>query len=156
MKTVPILSVLSQLLQESVANLLKDCHQSTLWVANTAQMPISEITIHETATEAVLTAYLADVDMKTLKVEASQETLLIQGQYSESMSVDGYFSPQHFQSLIPLPYAVHPATIQAELKPGVLMIRFPKLGQIEPTRVKVELLSPEFLAAELYPSSEVT
>lgn len=143
-----VLNALNQLCQNSVASLLKDCQQSTLWTSNTAEMPISEITLHETKTEVILRAYLSEVQLTTLNVKISQETVLIEGQWNES-AVEGYFYPSRFQSLIPLPYSVNPQTIQAEIKPTVLTIRFPKSAKIKPSRVQVELKKPNLVISPL-------
>ncbi len=133
-----ILNDFSQLCQDSVVTLLKDCHESTLWISNTAEMPIWEITLHDTKTEVILKAYLSEVQLNTIDVKISQETILIEGEWDE-LSVEGYFRPRRFQSLIPLPYSVNPQTIQAEIQPGILTIRFPRSAKIKPSRVEVKL-----------------
>ncbi|MCP2728681.1 hypothetical protein [Limnofasciculus baicalensis] len=67
-------------------------------------MPIWEIKLHDTKTEVILKAYLSEVQLNTIDVKISQETILIEGEWDES-SVEGYFHPCRFQSLIPLPYS---------------------------------------------------
>lgn len=151
MSAFQVLNELSQLFQDSFATLLKGCHQSTLWVGSTAETEtaIAELTIHESQTEVVLRAYLPDVQMATLDVQIAQETVLIQGQWSQSAEVEGYFRPSRFQSLIPLPYCVHPETVRAFLEQNVLTIRFPKQGKIQPSRVRVELTSLNLVIPQL-------
>jgi HSP20 family molecular chaperone IbpA len=151
MSAFHVLNELSQLFQDSIATLLKDAQQSTLWVGSTAETEtaITELTIHESQTEVVLRAYIPNVQMATLDVQIGQETVLIQGQGTESAEVEGYFRPSRFQSLIPLPYCVHPETVQAFLEQDVLTIRFPKQGEIQPSRVRVELKHPNLVIPQL-------
>lgn len=149
MSTFQVLNDLSQLFQHSFATLLNGCHQSTLWMGNTAETPIAELTIHESQAEVVLRAYLPDVQSTTLDVQIAQETILIQGQWCESAEVEGYFRPSRFQSLIPLPYCVHPETVQAFLEQDVLTIRFPKPGKFQRSRVRVELKHPNLVMPQL-------
>lgn len=150
MSAVQVLNDLSQLFQHSFASLLKECQQSTLWIGNTGETAIAAITIQETQTEAVLKAHIPEVQTATLDVQVSQETVLIQGQWSKSREVEGFFRPSRFQSLIPLPYSVHPETVRAELEQDVLTIRFPKQGEIQPSRVRVELKHPNLVIPQLH------
>jgi HSP20 family protein len=143
-----ILNTLNQLYQDSVTSLLKDCQQSTLWISNTAEMPISEVTLHETKTEVILRAYLSEVQLNTVNVKIAHETVLLEGEWDKS-SVEGYFYPSRFQSLIPLPYSVNPQTIQAEIKPGVLTVRFPKSAKIKPSRVEIQLKQPNLVVSPI-------
>lgn len=141
MSAFQVLNELSQFFQHSFANLLKQSQQSTLWIGNTEETAIAELTIHELQTEVVLRAYIPDVQMATLDVQIAQETILIQGEWSQSAEVEGYFRPSRFQSLIPLPYCVHPETVQALREQDVLTIRFPKPRKIQSSRVRVEVTS---------------
>ncbi len=149
MSAFQLVNDLSQLFEQSLTGLLNDCPQSTLWIGNTEETAIAQITICESQTEVVLKAYIPDVERVTLDVQISQESILIQGQWFQSAEVEGYFRLSQFQSLIPLPYAVHQETVRAFLEQDVLTIRFPKQGEIHRSRVRVEQTSPNLAIPQL-------
>lgn len=130
-----LLNTLSQFYQDSVTNFLKHSQQSTLWISNTAEMPIWEIILQETKTEAILKVYLSQVQFNTLDIKIGQETVLIQGQWEAD---EGYFDSSRFQSLIPLPYSINPQTAQAEIEAGILIIRFQRAAKIKQSLVEVK------------------
>jgi hypothetical protein len=53
--------------------------------------------------------------------------------------VEGYFHPGQFQSLIPLPYPVHPESVCAEFKDNVLKCRLLKQRSITQYKVRVDM-----------------
>ena len=130
-----LLKTLSQFYQDSVTNCLKHFQQSTLWIGNTAEMPVLEITLQETKTEVILKVYLCQVQLNTIDIKIAQETVLIQGQWEADK---GSLDSSQFQSLIPIPYFINPDTTQAEIEPGILTIRFQKSTPIKQSRVEIK------------------
>jgi hypothetical protein len=61
----------------------------------------------------------------TLLKDGQQSTLWVGSTAETETAIAG------FQSLIPLPYCVHPETVRAFLEQDVLTIRFPKPGEIQ-------------------------
>lgn len=152
MNAVQTLAALSQLLQDAFASLLSECQQSTLWVGSTAEAPLSTVTIRETAAAIVLAATGPLSELAQLKLQISQETVLIQGRWADSAEVAGYFRPGQFQSLIPLPCLVEPETAQIEMLPNGLTVQVTKLAT--PRSAKVHTLIGQPCAAAPAPIAE--
>lgn len=116
------------------------CRESTLWIGNTEERPIAAITIHETETKFVLKVGISDIHLvKNLILQITPETVLIQGQPTDAMVVEGYFRPHGFESLIPLPHPVQPETCLAQIEPDVLTIQIAKDLRVEPSPVWIQL-----------------
>lgn len=133
--SLTVLNILSKFYEHSVNNWLKQSQQSTLWISNTAEMPIREITLDETKTEVILKVYLSQVLFKNVDVKIGQETILIEGEWQAD---EGYFDFSRFQSLIPFPYSIKPQTTQAEIEPGILTMKFQKSAKIKQSRVEIK------------------
>ncbi len=149
MDVLQIVDELNQLLQHSCQTLLNQCQQSTFWIANTAETPVRGITIHESADLLLVDIALADVQLSTLTLQIAQETVLLSGEWAESGQVSGYFAGDRFQSLIPLPFAVHPESVHAELTQSGLQLSLPKQGQIQQSRMRIELNQLNFAEPSL-------
>ncbi|MGL4377675.1 MAG: Hsp20/alpha crystallin family protein [Microcoleaceae cyanobacterium] len=114
--------------------------ESTLWIGNTQETPITAITIHEMETKFVLKVGIYDIHLlKNLSLQITPETVLIQGEPTEQMVVEGYFRPSGFESLIPLPQPVQPETCLAHIEPDVLTIQLVKELRVEPSPVWIQL-----------------
>ena len=133
------LNELSQLMQDSLASFLEDCQRSTLWIGHTPEVAVAGIAIHETQNEVIVEVRIPDADSKTLDVEFTQETALVRGKWIDKREVKGYFHPGQFQSLIPLPYPVHPESVSADFKNDVLKFRLLKQRSITQYKVRVDL-----------------
>jgi len=133
--SIQTLNSVTKIIQNSLASLLEDYQLSTLWIANTEESALTAVTIHETANEIWLKTNFAGVEINSLDIQLSQETVLIRGKSTVESGVEGYFSPGQFQSLIPFPCPVDPETAQAELKDNVLLLRLLKQGQIKQFKV---------------------
>lgn len=135
------LAILGQDIPDALVHFLENCQQSTLWIGNTEDTAITKLVLRENNKKIAIEAWMPDIDITTLKVKVSRETVIIQGRMNHTHQVEGYFYPSRFQSLIPLPYLVDPKTVKAEYKNGVLIIFLPV--QIESSdekiQVKVEL-----------------
>jgi HSP20 family molecular chaperone IbpA len=139
MNNFTLLNSVSQILQNSLVSILKDCHQSALWIGNIGETPVTAMAIYETKKEVLLRIKINQVEMSTLDIQISPETVLIKGYWSISENVQGYFRPSQFQSLIPLPYCINPETAIAELEPNILQIRFPLPEKVQSSKVKLAL-----------------
>ncbi len=132
------LNELSQFLQNELASLLENCQQSTFWIGHTYEAAVAAIAIHETNNEVLIEVRIPDVD-SPLDVELTQETALVRGKWAEKNEGEGYFHPGQFQSLIPLPYPVHPESVLAAFKDDVLSLRLLKQRSItQSSRVRVD------------------
>jgi HSP20 family molecular chaperone IbpA len=116
------------------------CRESTLWICHTEETPIAAITIHEMETKFVLKVGISDIHLlKNLSLQITPETILIQGQPTDAMVVEGYFRPHGFESLIPLPHPVQPETCLAQIEPDFLTIQIAKELIVEPSPVWIQL-----------------
>jgi len=116
------------------------CRESTLWIGNTEETPITAITIHEMESKFVLKVGISDIHLlQNLSLQITPETVLIQGQPTEQMVVEGYFRPSGFESLIPLPHPVQPETCLAQIEPDFLTIQLVKELRVEPSPVWIQL-----------------
>jgi hypothetical protein len=129
----------SQYLEDLFSSLLNRTQQSTLWISTTAETPIASITIHEMETTLMLKVDISDIHLVKLKFQITSETLLIQGQPTAVSQVPGYFSPNGFESLIPLPHAVKPETCSTELQPDGVKIQFAKQLRVPQSKLSIEL-----------------
>jgi HSP20 family molecular chaperone IbpA len=130
---------LHQSMQGLVADVLEHCNQSTIWVGNIQTAGISAIELQETDTELILLVQIPDLD-EPLDVQVTQETVLIQGRLMQH-GVAGYFCPERFQSIIPLPSPVQPDTVQADLQDDTLTLRLTKLHAVRQPKIRLKLTS---------------
>lgn len=138
LQAIRTLNCLNQIIQDSLTSLLENCQQSTLWVGNSLDLSIANVSITETPAQVILKVMLTDVQITTLDMEISPETVLIQGQWAAAAEIQGYFRPTHFQSLIPLPCLIDPETAHATLEEPVLTLQFFKQDPSQQSKVRVE------------------
>jgi HSP20 family molecular chaperone IbpA len=132
------LEQLSQSMQGLLATYLESCCQPAIWVGETETTCIKAVEIQETDTEVILRVQFSDIETENLDVELTQETVLIQERPTELDRVEGYFCPDRFQSLIPLPCQIQPEMVQADLYRSTLTLRLvKKLSAVQ--RQKVQL-----------------
>ncbi|MBL1175288.1 Hsp20/alpha crystallin family protein [Pantanalinema sp. GBBB05] len=142
LQSIHTLNFFNQLIQDSLASLLENCQQSTLWVGNSSDLSIANVSIAANHTQMILTVVLTDGQITTLDIEISPDTVLIQGQWAKGAEIQGCFRPSHFQSLIPLPGSIDPETAQVSLEEQVLTLQFFKQDQSQSAKVRVELGLP--------------
>jgi HSP20 family molecular chaperone IbpA len=121
----------SQSLENSFSSSLDTCQQSTL--------PIAAIKIHDLGAKFVLKVRIYDIHFLKLNLKITPETVLIQGQPTEAMVVEGYFRPRGFESLILLPHPVQPETGKAQILPDGLTIELAKELKVQPSKVLIQL-----------------
>ncbi|HBK98545.1 MAG TPA: hypothetical protein DD001_15105 [Microcoleaceae bacterium UBA10368] len=121
----------SQSLENSFSSSLDTCQQSTL--------PIAAIKIHDLGEKFVLKVRIYDIHFLKLNLKITPETVLIQGQPTEAMVVEGYFRPRGFESLILLPHPVQPETGKAQILPDGLTIELAKELKVQPSKVLIQL-----------------
>lgn len=132
------LEQLSQSMQGVLATCLEGYCQLTIWVGETQTACIRAVEIQETETEVILCVQVLDIEAENLDVQVTQETVLIRESPTELDCVEGYFCPDRFQSLIPLPCPVNPEMVQADLYRSTLTLRLvKKLSAVQ--RQKVQL-----------------
>ncbi len=102
----------------------------TLWVAQEGTTPIRDVKMQETATNILLKISIPSLKPENLQIQVTSETVFLSGEQIEQVQVLGYcdftYPAQQFQSLIPLPYPVHPETVTAILHKNVLVLTLPK------------------------------
>lgn len=129
------LETIHQQIQASLSSLLKNTHESTLWLGTDGAGLISEIKIRETETSILLDIQLLE-QLTDLDVQVSPETAVICAR-SYQDEVEGYFSTGQLQNIIPLPISVHPETVHAELQDTTLTLVLPKAGKIDRQRISL-------------------
>ena len=113
------------------------------WHARGALSPKIDIT--EDEKEMRITAELPGIDEKDLQIEIVNDVLTIKGEKKvreEEKKKDYYRLERSFGSFrrsIVLPGDVDRDKAEAELKAGVLTLRFPKLPEAEPKRKEVTI-----------------
>lgn len=108
--------------------------KSTLWVGIVGETPITAITIQDTKAELLLKAHIPDIHLMKLNIQISQETVLIQGNWSEAAEVEGCFRPYPFQNLVPLPHAVLPENAWTELESDGFSLHLTKQAEVQQSR----------------------
>ncbi len=131
--------------QDQFSSWLNRTQQSTLWIGHTEETPIASITIHEMETTLMLKVDISDIHLVKLKFQICSETLLIQAQPTAVSQVEGYFSPNGFESLIPLPHAVQPETCSTQIQPDGVEILFAKQLRTPQSKVWIELPTANFV-----------
>jgi HSP20 family molecular chaperone IbpA len=145
MNSIQTSNDVSQSLDGSWFNSVNCCRQSTLWIGNTEEVPITAITIHEMEAKLVIKVYISDVHLFKFDLQITPETILIQGQLSEKAGVEGYFRPNGFESLIPLPHVVQPERCWAQIQTDGLTIHLVKQLRFQQSKIRIQLPTPNSL-----------
>jgi HSP20 family molecular chaperone IbpA len=136
-----MLNSLYQTVQEVLAAASSYEQASTIWVGSSGSTWITDITVHETETDVTLRVQMPET-LVDLEIKVSPETAVIQGK-PIACDVEGYFSVGSIQNLIPLPIAVHPESVQAQLQDNVLVLVLPKSGRIQRQPIAVQVTSDD-------------
>ncbi|MEG4915638.1 hypothetical protein [Microcoleus sp. B7-D4] len=139
MNAFQVLNDINQDLAGSFSRLPTGCQQSTLWIAQTEEIPIAGIRIQEKDLTLILKVHIYDIHLVKLNLQITPETVLIQGQPTEAAGVEGYFLPGGFQILIPLPHRVHPEIYGTEIHSDGLTIQLAKELRIPSSEVRIQL-----------------
>jgi hypothetical protein len=139
MNALQALNDVIQHLETSYRNLLNGSQPSTLWVSYTEETPIKAIRIEDLGTNFILKVQIADVRLFRLNIQITPETFLIQGQPTPSAIVEGYFCPNGFESLIPLPHPIFPEPCWTQLHDDGLIIQLAKQLRIPQYKVEIKL-----------------
>ncbi|MEG4967135.1 hypothetical protein QUB11_10805 [Microcoleus sp. B6-A1] len=108
-------------------------------MAHTEETPIAGIKIQEKKLTLILKVHIPDIHLVKLNLQITPETVLIQGQHTEAVGVEGYLLPSRFQSLLPLPHRVHPEIYGTEIHSDGLTIQLAKELSIPPSKVRIQL-----------------
>lgn len=130
------LSNLYQQIQIFTDNPISTNPPLTIWVAQEGITPIRDVQIQETSTHLLLNISIPGFQPEDLQIRVTSETVFLAGEQIEQVQVLGYcdftYPAQQFQSLIPLPYSVHPETVTAEFQGNVLRLTLPKQQTFSP------------------------
>jgi HSP20 family molecular chaperone IbpA len=139
MNPFQIFNYVTQYLERSFFNSVNGCQQSTLWISHTEETAIAAIKIYEMGANFILKVRISDIHLVKLKLQVTPETVLIQGQPTASIRVEGDLPPRGFESLIPLPHPVQPETCWAEIQPDGLTVQLTKHFRVEQSGVWLQL-----------------
>lgn len=92
--------------------------------------------MHYTETEIRLDIQLSNIPFQALELQISPETAVIRAK-SLIGAVEGFFSADQLEGIIPFPMAVHPETVCAKLYHNVLTLTLPKSAQIDRQRLLI-------------------
>ncbi|MEB3277628.1 MAG: Hsp20/alpha crystallin family protein [Lyngbya sp.] len=140
--------IFTEPLEDSFSSSLQGYQQSMLWIGGD-QTAIAAITMHDMGARAIVKVYICDIHLVKLNVEITPETVLIEGEPTESSIVEGYFRPSGFESLVPLPYSVQPETCRVEVHPEGLTIELTKQLGVQQPRVRIEALTANFINPQI-------
>jgi HSP20 family molecular chaperone IbpA len=114
-----------------------------LWIGDWGSTPLPGIELQETDQFMVLKVALPPVTLADVTIELGAETVLIQAIQTDTAIVEGYghftFSSGSLHSLIPLPCAVYPELINAELSASLLILTLAKSDSTQRHRFKFNL-----------------
>jgi HSP20 family molecular chaperone IbpA len=139
MNAIKISNSVSQSFNDLWFNSVNGCQQSTLWICNTEEVPITAITIHELETKLILKIHIYDIHLFNLSLKITPETILLQGEPTEEAGVKGYFRPNGFESLIPLPHVVQPERCWAQIQTDGLTIHLVKQLRFQQSKIQIQL-----------------
>ena len=139
MDAIKISNSVSQSFNDLWFNSINDCQQSTLWICNTEEVPTTAITIHEMETKLVLKIHIYDIHLFNLSLEITPETILLKGEPTKEAGVEGYFRPNGFKSLIPLPHPVKPEQYWTELQMNGLKIQLVKQLNFGQSKIQIQV-----------------
>lgn len=156
MNALQALNDVIEYLETSYYNLLNGSQQSTLWVSYTEETPIKGIRIEDLGTNFILKIQISDIRLFKLNLQITPETFLIQGQPTPSAIVEGYFCPNGFESLIPLPYPIFPEPCWTQLRDDGLIIQLAKQLRIPQSKVEIKLPALSLVnRVSSFPSSDL-
>lgn len=113
------------------------------------------IDILETNGDLVIRCELSGINPKDVEIVVDAETLTIKGErkFEAETKDESYHRIERrygmFRRMIPLHISVDKNNISAKFKNGLLEIRMPKTGKVEPQRVKVEIAAEDDHAVEV-------
>jgi HSP20 family protein len=101
------------------------------------------VDIHETKDELVVTAELPGVKEKDIHLSIVGDMLSLRGQRAASSQEESYHRIERwsgsFERHIHLPIPVQAEKVRAAYRDGVLEIRLPKVEEIKPREIKIEV-----------------
>lgn len=139
MKDFHAVTDINNYVQGSSSSLLNSCRQLTFWMGHLQEDPILGITIRETETDFIVKVCISDIHLVKLDLQITPETILIQGQPTEAAGVEGYFRPNGFESLIPLPHPIQTEISLAEMQPDGLTLQLAKQLENQQPKVRIPL-----------------
>lgn len=86
--------------------------------------------MHYSETAIKLNVRLANVPFQDLEVQISPETAVIRAK-SLLDTVEGFYSADRLEGIIPFPISVHPETVCTKLHHNILTLTLPKSSKID-------------------------
>jgi len=116
------------------------------------QMPSRErtwmpaIDMYETKDELVVTAELPGLNEKEIHLSITGDMLTLRGerQWNKEVKQDSYYRGERwfgkFERAMPLPIPVQADKVKATYRDGVLTVTLPKVEEIKPKDIKIEVM----------------
>lgn len=117
----------------------RSTQQLTLWMGNTEKNLIRAIAIQTVGIEIILNVQIAEIERLDLTVQVTPETVRVRGNWKTSAQVEGFFCPEPFESLIPLPCAVFPEATTAKRHDRGLIIHLARQLEDDIAIVQLDL-----------------
>ena len=101
--------------------------------------------MYETKDDLFVTFELPGVREKDVNVSITGDMLTVKGErrFERDVQEEGYHRLERvygkFERSIPLPIAVQPEKVKATYRDGVLEIRLPKVEEVKPKEIKIEV-----------------
>jgi HSP20 family protein len=103
------------------------------------------VDIYEDEQSVVIKAEVPDVDQKDIEVRIENNTLTLRGErkHSPEIKKENYYRVEryfgHFQRSFSLPQSINQEKVQATCEKGILTITLPKLEEVKPKQISVEV-----------------
>jgi HSP20 family protein len=104
------------------------------------------VDMHETKDEVVVHAELPGLNEKDIHLSITGDVLSIRGErrWNEDVKREGYYRGERwygkFERTLPLPVSVQADKVTAKYREGVLTITLPKVEEIKPKDIKIDVL----------------
>ncbi|MBE9014002.1 hypothetical protein IQ250_27820 [Pseudanabaenaceae cyanobacterium LEGE 13415] len=124
--------------------------QVILWMGNAGENLVRAIALQTIGIELILDISIAQIELMDLKVQVTPETVRILGAWKKSAHVEGFFCPEQFESLIPLPYAVFPEATTVKQHNCGIIVHLARQLEDEPVTVQLDLTNKQWAIPEVY------
>jgi len=130
-------------LREAMDRLFNDAFTRPLSLVPDSRQPL--VDIYQTKDEIVVKATVPGVKPEDIDVSITNDLLTIKGEFKEEKKIEEatYTLQEHqygkFERALPLPVPVKTADAKATYKDGVLTLYLPKVEEVRPKTIKVNV-----------------
>jgi HSP20 family protein len=104
------------------------------------------VDMYETKDELVVTAELPGLSEKDINLSITGDVLVVKGErrWNQEVKQESYYRGERwfgrFERTIPLPIPVQAEKVKASYRDGVLTVSLPKVEEIKPKEIKIDVL----------------